>query len=72
MQYWISKGVVKERPLAGGGDIEGDEGEGEGQEVAYEIIENQAEREKLHQQRGDIEVRLSHLGASFLSLPRLP
>jgi hypothetical protein len=64
MQYWVSKGVVKER-LSGSIAVVGDNGDcsegGEEGEMVYEIIENQAEWERLHQERGDIEVSDSSL-----------
>jgi hypothetical protein len=55
MQLWVSKGVVKETSAASlSVSLEG-EGQEQGElEIGYEIIENQAERERSH--RNDLEV----------------
>jgi hypothetical protein len=63
MQYWVSKGVVKET-LLGPGESSGEMSSLNGErEIQYAIIENQAERD-----RNDLEVSLTCRSVMISSL----
>lgn len=73
MQYWISKGVVKETLINESidvSDLDPYENQGQEKNILYEIIENQAEREnnQPNNQLDGMEMSDTHVFSSGVSI----